>query len=306
MAVLLPVLMSCASTPLSTAVLSADPARFSQAVNLEHVPFFPQELYQCGPAALATVLANTGVDVDDEALVPLVYVPARQGSLQPEMLAAARQFERLPLLLDPDLASVLDEVQAGRPVLVMQNLGLGFYPQWHYAVVVGFDLDRRELILRSGTVREYRVSLRLFERTWARADHWAFVVLEPGQLPLSADVVDYVEAVDAFARINSHPAVLTAFEAGRQRWADEPLLLMALANAQYAAGEVAEAAQTLDTLLHGHQDHAVAHNNLANMLLELGDPARAETHARRAVALGGEHAAAFNNTLQRVLGATRQ
>ena len=59
------------------------------------VPFFPQEKFQCGPAALAGVLAASGVEVSPEALVSEVYIPARQGSLQIEMKAAARRAGRI-------------------------------------------------------------------------------------------------------------------------------------------------------------------------------------------------------------------
>src|SRR5690606_40435641 len=107
---------------------------------LDNVPFFAQDEYQCGPAALATVLVADGVEVTPEELVDQVYVPARQGSLQIEMLAAPRRMGRLSYPLLPELQQVLDEVASGRPVLVVQNVGLQRLPQWHYAVVVGYGL----------------------------------------------------------------------------------------------------------------------------------------------------------------------
>ena len=119
------------------------------AGELTRVPFFPQERYQCGPAALATVLAAADVPVTAEELVPRVYLPVRRGSLQTEMIAATRQYDRVPYVLDPTLDAIAGEIQAGRPVLVLQNLGLRSLPRWHYSVVVGVDARRRELILRS-------------------------------------------------------------------------------------------------------------------------------------------------------------
>ena len=41
-----------------------------RAVELAQTPFFPQDRYQCGPAALATVLGAAGVHVTPEELVP--------------------------------------------------------------------------------------------------------------------------------------------------------------------------------------------------------------------------------------------
>ena len=41
-------------------------------VELQDVPFFPQDEYQCGPAALATVLVNSGVTVVPDELTDKV------------------------------------------------------------------------------------------------------------------------------------------------------------------------------------------------------------------------------------------
>src|SRR5215212_8494513 len=94
--VLLAWLAGCAPLVPQTMGLRTEwPAGVAQRVELTAVPFFPQEDYQCGPAALATVLKHSGVDVTPDPLVSQVFLPARQGSLQLEMLAAARRYGRV-------------------------------------------------------------------------------------------------------------------------------------------------------------------------------------------------------------------
>src|SRR5262245_55328277 len=93
--------------------------RLPQRVELIQTPFYPQEIYQCGPAALATVLVQRGVKTSPEALAPKVYLPARQGSLKLELVAAARQHGMLVYPLEPNLDALLVQVAAGNPVLVM-------------------------------------------------------------------------------------------------------------------------------------------------------------------------------------------
>ena len=85
-------LSGCAALWPQTAELrEALPQGLPERVELKEVPFFPQTEYQCGPAALATALAAAGVKVTPEDLVSQVYLPERKGSLQIEMLAAARR-----------------------------------------------------------------------------------------------------------------------------------------------------------------------------------------------------------------------
>ena len=153
------VLLAGCATPQVSTLLARPPAALPPRAELAATPFFPQEKYQCGPAALATALVHAGAAVSPEALVPQVYLPAREGSLQAEMLAATRRHGLIAYPLAPRLEAVLLEVAAGNPVIVLQNLAFAFAPVWHYAVVVGYDRDREEIILRSGTTRRLTMTL---------------------------------------------------------------------------------------------------------------------------------------------------
>lgn len=300
-ALFLLVLSSCVATPQSDRLLDSRQPASDSSVLLDEVPFFPQERYQCGPAAIATVLRFSDVPgVTAESMVSRVYLPGRQGSLQVEMLAAARQSGRIPYVIPGRLDAVLDEVRAGRPVLVFQNLGLSMLPQWHYAVVVGYDPEARELILRSGTERTLRTRLRVFERTWARADHWAMVVLRPGELPVEAEPLAYIEAVTAFAGAGNGQSVGPAYAEGARRWPQEPLVQISHANHLYGDGQYERAAEVLEDLLAHHPDIPDAHNNLAHALLRMGRPRAALPHAERAVSLGGTRLSTYRQTLDTV------
>lgn len=150
------------------------------------VPFFPQQQYQCGPAALAMAMSAAGTDITPEALVSQIYLPQRKGSLQAEVLAAARRHGMLAYRLSPELSDVLTEVAAETPVIVLQNLGLSWYPVWHYAVVVGYDLEREQIILRSGLEHRLVMPLSIFQRTWQRGGSWAMLAIPSDKLPATA------------------------------------------------------------------------------------------------------------------------
>ncbi|MGD8566542.1 MAG: PA2778 family cysteine peptidase [Gammaproteobacteria bacterium] len=267
---------------------------------VDNVPFFPQQEYQCGPAALATLLKWAGVPVTPDDLVPLVYVPERQGSFQAEMVAAARYYDRIPFVIKPGFPALLDELKAGHPVLVFQNLGLDWIPRWHYAVVTGMDPANDEIMLNSGTIQQHVISLETFERTWRRAKLWAMVVMRPGEMPASVTPLQYVKAVAYFERKGKLALADTAYRAAVKRWPRSLVSLMALGNVCYLRGQLQQAQQFYRQVLDVKRDYAPAHNNLAQVLMEQGNLTAAQRHAQQAVQLGGEYVASYRDTLSHI------
>lgn len=289
------VLLAACAAPLQSERLR--PGALPGTIELERVGFFPQEAYQCGPAALATTLEWAGVETTPAALAPAVYLPERRGSLQLELIAAARRHGTVPYVLAPRLEALLAEIAAGHPVIVFQNLALSWYPKWHYAVAVGFDLPRRAIVLRSGRERRHVLPLALFERTWRRGDYWAVVVMPPARVPATADELGYLRAVAALEDIGKWQAAAAAYEAALGRW---PLSLgarLGLGNSRYALGELDAAAAAYRAATSAHPGSGIAFNNLAQVLAEQGRLGPAQAAAERAVALGGPHLDAFRATL---------
>lgn len=289
----------CASTQ-TRGLLEQRPGGPPAAAEIAATPFFAQEDYQCGPAALAMALVHAGRAATPESLLPQVFLPARKGSLQAEMLATARRHDLLAYPLAPRLEDLLQELAAGTPVVVLQNLALDWVPQWHYAVAIGYDLDAREIVLRSGVTRRLTMSLDTFEHTWARSGYWAMLALPAERLPATAIEPTYVAAVASLERI-APAAARRGYETALARWPQSAAARIGLGNASYAMHDLPAAATAYQRATQDHPMAADAWNNLAQVLQELGSRDAALAAAHRAVALGGPRQSAYRETLEGIL-----
>ncbi len=240
------------------------------SVEWRETPFFPQEEYQCGPAALATLLNSSGRSVRPEELVAKVYVPGKRGSFQSELLAATRSYERVPYVIPPDMSALLAELAHGRTVLVFQNLGARLLPVWHYAVVIGFSLEKDRIVLRSGTSKRLELSARRFLKTWKRGEYWGMVALAPGELPATGDISRYLKAVAAAESSGQLNLAIPSYQAALDRWPDNSTALFGLGNSFFKSGNFSQAEQRYRKLLQTNPDHTATRNNLAQMLADQG------------------------------------
>lgn len=274
---------------LLSALLSACATQWSavdltdrRPVDLEDTPFYAQKDYQCGPAALATVLGASGIEVTPEALVPKVYTPGREGSLQIDMIATTRGYARVPYIIDPDMSHLLDELDAARPVLVLQNLGFSFKPFWHYAVATGYDPILGEIYLRSGTERRKVMRMGKFQRTWRLAEAWALVVLKPGELPANPDSGKLLEATIAMETIQDPDFMVNLYRDFLEHFPDDQIARLGLANAYLNNGDLRQAIQLYRHIVALDRNNVAAGNNLAIALSQANCPASAIARAQTA------------------------
>ncbi len=266
---------------------------------LNAVPYFPQQAFQCGPAALAMALAWSGVGVSPQALVADVFTPSRQGSLQSAIIAGARRHGRVAYLLSEPEA-LIDEVAAGHPVVVLQNLGLAWYPVWHYAVVVGLDLAKGNVILHSGATPQKQLSFTTFEHTWARSDFWGLLVLPASRLPAVCNETDYLVALSNLERSGRWETAAEGYQTALNRWPDSLPATVGLGVCLYRTGDL-QAAETVfrDAILKFVAE-GVLFNNLAQVLMEQGRKTEALEAAMQAIECGGPLKAHFEKTLEEI------
>jgi hypothetical protein len=263
-------LAGCGSLIPQTVGLRTDwPEGVPRRVELTQVPFFPQDEYQCGPAALAMAMSFGGVRTTPESLVDEVWLPSRKGSLQVEMLAAPRRHGLVSYRLEPRYADLLREVAAGHPVVVLQDVGM-MLPEWHYAVVNGFDYETGTIYLRSGLQVRQQMPFSYFERTWLAGNYWAMVVTPPDRVAATASETRWLDALLGLARANDPKAAVRGYRAALARWPDSLPAAVGLANHLHATGALDEAVGVLRTALAKNPQSIIVLNNLAQTLSDQG------------------------------------
>lgn len=293
----------CASTrPRLAELVELSAGRRPARVELTSVPFFPQVEYQCGPAALATVLSTEERPVTPAELVPQVYLPGRRGSLQPELVAATRSHQRLPYLVAPTLDDAIAQLAARRPVLVLQNLGWKIRPRWHFAVLVGYDSTAETVILRSGTEERRVMKARRFDATWARAERWGLVALPPGELPADPDPDRYLSGAAGLEAVGRTAAARSAYLRAREEWPGSPWPWLGLANLSHAEEDLDRARDAYLEALARDPENVAARHNLAETLEARGcvEEARREIERARAAARGTPLESRVEATAQRI------
>lgn len=266
---------------------------------IAEIPFYPQKVHQCGPAALAMALNWSGVAASPQEVAEQVFTPARKGSLQSAMVAAVRRNDRIAFLL-AEPADLIDEIAAGHPVIVLQNLGLSWVPVWHYAVVVGWNATAGEVILHSGTTSFKPTAFATFERTWARSSFWGLMVLPPSRLPAAAQEADYLAAVSPLEGMGRWQTAMRAYRSALERWPDSLPATVGIGVCLYGLGALESAEVHFRDAIEHFPGEGVLFNNLAQVLLDQGRRDEALDAVRQAIECGGPLKAHFEQTLKEI------
>ena len=290
------VIAGCSLTP--TGYLSQEPGRPTNVI-VEEVPFFPQDELQCGPASLAMVLTWSGVPVEPSDLSSEVYTPGLKGSLQNSLIGSARRHGRVAYPI-AGIDTLFAEISAGHPVVVLVNLGFSWYPQWHYAVVIGYDQEEKVIIANSGLTAREVISFWTFNNIWKRGEYWGLLVLSPNQLPGIVEEEKWLTAVAGLEKAGQWQAAATGYATALKRWNNSFISWMGLGNSKYNLHEFASSADAFYQATLIQPENGMAYNNLAHVLAKQGKLNEALIAAQRAVDHGGPSQDTFRQTLEEI------
>ena len=150
------------------------PPSSASARLVENVPFYPQEVSQCGPASLAGVLNFWGIRISPAEIASELYSPSARGTLNLDLLLYAERKGMAARQYRGTLQQLKEKIDSGYPLIVLVDLGFWFYQQGHFMVVVGYD--ENGIIAHSGRERQKSIPFGKFLRTWERMQCWSLLV----------------------------------------------------------------------------------------------------------------------------------
>jgi tetratricopeptide (TPR) repeat protein len=290
-------LAGCAAPTRQTDALLSAPAReVPAAFRIPDVPYIKQTENYCGPATLTMAMRYYGRNVGVEEIASQVYTPGKKGTLQQDMLGSARRQGMLAVQIQ-GLPNLLKELNAKHPVITFMNLGLSWYPIYHYALVTGYDLHEPTMIVHSAGSENRQWNMRKFERNWDQS--WGLVVLPPTELSAAADELEHSAAAAGLEMVGRLKEAEIVYRNILKRWPQSFGALVGMGNITYGRGDYAGSVAYLKRATHFHPGSATAWHNRATAEGAARRLGYARASAERAIRLvPGAQAAAFRESLR--------
>ena len=143
---------------------------------IEGVPFVKQTEYDCGPAALAGILAFYGRPVNLETITAIIYLPKLRGTLPMDLERFAKDFGLTTASSAGTVDTLKEAIRSNIPVICLLDLGFGPYRQPHYVTVIGFDDGNGLFIMHDGVTPNRTMAYKAFEKKWVRAGRWMIMI----------------------------------------------------------------------------------------------------------------------------------
>ena len=144
------------------------------------VPFFPQETFQCGPAALATVInywygkAGTAKILTPETIGAEIYSPSARGVLGIDLELYARKLGFQAEQAVGTIDRLKSSIDRGVPPLLLVDYGFSLYQRNHFMVVKGYS--DRALLVNSGGRENELVANEDLLKVWKKTGYWMLLV----------------------------------------------------------------------------------------------------------------------------------
>lgn len=246
------------------------------ASSIIDVPFIPPRSELCASTSIEMVSSYwqsttsyipklSAQELDGRTLIPV-----KGGTLQIELVTAARANGLIVYPLEPTFEALFSELSAHHPVIVLVNRSFSWHPLWHYTTVTGYDEKQRSIILHFSDQPNETVSIGTFAALWKRSGNWGVVPLPPEELPVSVSSKIFLHTAYEFEKIGKGEEAIRAYQSALTRWPEDVDILFALANADYHVFNLSAAEENYRKILALKPSYPLALNNLAMLLCHTG------------------------------------
>jgi len=136
------------------------------AFQIEGVPFVKQDLQQCGPASLASVLSFYGVSVPLDSITEATYNEKLKGSLITDLQNFARRLGFRTESAQGTVEKMKTLIDQKKPVIVLIDIGFWFASKPHYLVLFGYS--EKGFIAHDGKKASQGYEHSDFRRMWGK------------------------------------------------------------------------------------------------------------------------------------------
>lgn len=237
-----------------------------------NVPFIAPRSDLCGSTSIEMVSSywqSTTSYVPNLSLLELderTLIPSKGGTLQVELITAARANGLIAYPLEPTFDALFSELKENHPVIVLVNRSFSWYPLWHYAPVTGYDAKERKILMHFSNKANEAVPIATFAALWERSSNWGVVLLPPWELPVSVSRSKFLRSVYDLEKLGMRSEAITAYKSALLRWPEDKDILFALGNAYYLSNNITKAEESYRKLLSLEPVHPLVFNNLADLL----------------------------------------
>ncbi len=154
------------------------PSTFSthESLYLESVPAVSQKAYQCGPAALESVIRYWGESADADLIGKTIYKSGTRGVFNFSLSQYMKSIGFWSEIHEESSAENLKQwLRKGIPPIVMLDSGVLWARTYHFVVLKGFDDGLKIFYANTGEAETQAIDYKEFDKRWKKAGSWSLI-----------------------------------------------------------------------------------------------------------------------------------
>ena len=159
---------------LSSCTIVKEIPEAGHAYVIENVPFYSQEIYQCGPASLAGALNYWGVQITPDDIAKEIFSESARGTLTIDMVLYAQMKGLKATQYKGNIDDLKKNIDSNYPVIVLVDYGISLYQVNHFMVGIGYN--EHGVIVNSGRNKHKFISEKDFTKVWKKTNYWTLLI----------------------------------------------------------------------------------------------------------------------------------